>query len=135
LEAEIVTNLRRIPAEKFFCRKLKISDTLKPGEIVEKIEIPLLKENPLERTVMHYDKFRLRDSLDFAIVSLSSLLSVRDGQFSSPRLVSGGAAPRTASPQRAGKFLIGQPVTAEVAEQAAELRRQAPFPWDTTTTR
>ncbi|UWG95826.1 FAD binding domain-containing protein [Dehalobacter sp. DCM] len=116
LDATIITNHRRIKAEEFCCQELKVSDALKCGEIVTKIEIPLTKG-----MVMHYDKFRVRDSLDFAIVSLASLFAIKDGVFTDARLVFGGVAPVPIRVKEIESYLIGKQVTTEVAEQAAEL--------------
>lgn len=116
LEANIVTNLRTVKAADFFCGKLKVEDALLKGEIVTKIEIPIV-----EGATMHYDKFRLRDSVDFAIVSLSSLFSIENGKFTGAKLVMGGVAPVPVRAAKVEGYLIGQEATEEVAEKAAEL--------------
>ena len=69
---------------------------------------------------MHYDKFRLRDSVDFAIVSLSSLFSIENGKLTGAKLVMGGVAPVPVRAAKVEGYLIGQEVTEEVAEKAAE---------------
>lgn len=116
LDANIVTNLRTVKAVDFFCGKLKVEDALLKGEIVTNIEIPIV-----EGATMHYDKFRLRDSVDFAIVSLSSLFSIENGKFTGVKLVMGGVAPVPVRAAKVEGYLIGQEVTEEVAEKAAEL--------------
>lgn len=116
LDANITTNLRTVKAADLFCGKLKVEDALLKGEIVTNIEIPIV-----EGATMHYDKFRLRDSVDFAIVSLSSLFSIENGKFSGAKLVMGGVAPVPVRAAKVEGYLIGQEVTEEVAEKAAEL--------------
>ena len=54
LDATIVTNMRSIKAEDFFCSQLNSTDVLQRGELVVNIEIPEIKG-----ATMHYDKFRL----------------------------------------------------------------------------
>lgn len=116
LDANIVTNFRTVKAADFFCGKLKVEDALLKGEIVTNIDIPII-----EGATMHYDKFRLRDSVDFAIVSLSSLFSLENGKLSGVKLVMGGVAPVPVRATKVEGYLIGQKVTEEVAEKAAEL--------------
>jgi len=116
LDADIVTNMRTLKASEFCCGTLKVSDALKTGELVTRIDIPRI-----EGATMHYDKFRLRDAIDFAIVSISSMYSVEKGKFTGARIVFGGVAPVPLRAQEVETFLIGKPVTETVAEEAAEL--------------
>lgn len=116
LGAVIVTNQRRIPAEEFCCTKLKVSEVLQPGELVTKIEIPLVKG-----ATMHYDKFRIRDAVDFTIVSLSTMFSADNGKMTGARIVFGGVAPVPIRAKEVEGFLIGKEINAENAGAAAEL--------------
>jgi NADPH-dependent glutamate synthase beta subunit-like oxidoreductase len=116
LDASIVTNMRRIPAEEFSTAALKVSDQLQEGEIVKSIEIPIVNG-----AVQHYDKFRLRDSVDFAIVSLSSLLGVENGKISGAKFVFGGVAPVPIVATEVEGYLVGKEVSAATADAAAEL--------------
>jgi CO/xanthine dehydrogenase FAD-binding subunit len=123
LDASIVTNKRRVKAEEFCCETLKVSEQLQRGEIVEKIEIPLTKG-----AVMHYDKFRLRNGVDFAIVSLSSLLSVEKGKITGAKFVFGGTAPVPLRAPQAEAYLIGKEVSEAVAVAAADLAVKSATP-------
>ncbi|MDL2263362.1 FAD binding domain-containing protein [Synergistaceae bacterium OttesenSCG-928-I11] len=123
LGAIIVTNKREIPASEFFCEKLKADERLQPGEIVTRIDIPIV-----EGAVMHYDKFRLRDSVDFAIVSVSSLFSAKGGKMQGAKIVLGGVAPIPIHAKEAEGFLIGKEINEENAERAAEIALQGAFP-------
>lgn len=116
LGATFVTNQREVSAEEFCCDKLKVSDELRPGEIVVRIEIPIL-----EGACMHYDKFRLRESVDFAIASLSSIFSSENGKMTGAKIVLGGVAPVPLRAREAEGYLIGKEVNEENAEKAAEI--------------
>lgn len=116
LEAVIITNMRKMDASEFCCTNLRVSDTLNQGEIVTGIEIPLI-----EGAIMHYDKFRLRDALDFAIVSVASMYSVENDKMTGARIVLGGVSPVPLRAKKAEAFLIGKKVTEEMAAEAAAL--------------
>ncbi len=125
LDATVVTTERRISAQHFACSQLRVKDVLHKGEIVTSIEVPVEKG-----AVMHYDKFRLRESVDFAIVSLSSIYGMVNGKISGARLVFGGAAPVPLRRSEAERFLIGKEITEEVAEEASELAVKDAVPFE-----
>ena len=116
LGATVVTNERRISAEMVCCDKLKTSEMLLPGEIALSFEIPIQ-----EGAVMHYDKFRLRESVDFAIASLASVLKAKDGVITDAKLVMGGVAPIPLRREKVEEFLTGREANEENAEKAAEM--------------
>ena len=70
---------------------------------------------------MHYDKFRVRESIDFAIVSLASIFGVEDGKILRSKLVLGGAAPVPVRLNEVEAFLVGKEITEEVAREAGEI--------------
>ena len=113
--AKIVTTKRTLTAEELFTGELTVQDVLEPGELVKEIWVPKLDGE------MHYDKKRVRNAIDFAIVSLASCLDVKENIIREARLVYGGVAP---VPYRMGhveEFLKGKNLSEEVAEEAAEL--------------
>ena len=114
-EAEIVTTERTLSAEELLTRELTVQDILNPGELIKEIRVPRLKGR------MHYDKKRVRDAIDFAIVSLASCLDVTDDVIQGVRLVYGGVAPVPYRMTHVEEFLKGRTITDEVAEAAAEL--------------
>jgi NADPH-dependent glutamate synthase beta subunit-like oxidoreductase len=116
LDATIHTTRRALSAREFCCSALKVDEVLGTGELVTAIELPIP-----EGAVTGYDKFRLRDAIDFAMYSLASVVTVSDGNFDTVRLVLGGAAPVPLVCEEAMSFLSGKAVTPEVAEEAAEL--------------
>ena len=125
LDATIVTSKRKVRAAEFCTSGLRVSDQLLPNEVIEAFEIPVIKG-----AVMHYDKFRLRKSVDFAIASVASLYSVEDGRFTGARIVLGGVAPVPIEAKEVQGFLIGKPVSEETAEAAAELAVRNAVPFD-----
>lgn len=125
LNATVKTNLREISAEEFFTTQLKVSEVLKQGEIVEEIIVP-----KVEGAIMSYDKFRLRKSVDFAIVSLASIYGVENGKILGAKLVMGGVAPVPIELKEAESYLIGKEITEETAEKAAELAVKNAIPLD-----
>jgi CO/xanthine dehydrogenase FAD-binding subunit len=116
LDATIITTARKLSASDFACSTLKVDEVLEPGELVTEIRIPI----PRGATTA-YDKFRLRDAIDFAMYSLASSIKVEAGVYSEVRLVLGGSASVPLVRTAAAEYCIGKPVSAEVAEAAAEL--------------
>lgn len=123
LGATIKTTQKEISAEDLFATSLKVQDMLEDGEIVTEILIPVTTGE------MHYDKFRLRDSVDFAMVSLASFYKVENGKIAAADVVLGGVAPVPMRRAEVESFLIGKEPTEEVALEAAKLATAdaAPF--------
>ena len=115
-DARIVTTQRQMSAEEFFCTALKVSDVLKPGELVKEIQIPLGSG-----AVTGYEKFRLRNSVDFAIVSLASMYKVENGKITKARVVFGGVAPIPYRSKEVEEYLTGKTADESAAEEAASL--------------
>jgi NADPH-dependent glutamate synthase beta subunit-like oxidoreductase len=66
LDAQIITTKKVVDAKNFFTTKLAARYMLDKDELVSAIRFPVPKGH-----VMKYDKFRVRKSIDFAIVSLA----------------------------------------------------------------
>lgn len=113
--ADIVTTERTLTAEELFTKKLTVQDILTPGELVKEIRVPKRSGQ------MHYDKKRVRNAIDFAIVSLASCLDIKDNVIQDARLVFGGVAPVPLRVKHVEEFLKGKAVTEETADQAAGL--------------
>jgi CO/xanthine dehydrogenase FAD-binding subunit len=88
---------------------------LKPGELVKEIIVPDAKG------VSHYDKVRVRDAIDFAVISLASRLVVENGVVKDVRLVFGGVAPIPVRITNVEQYLIGKTLNAETIGEAAKL--------------
>jgi CO/xanthine dehydrogenase FAD-binding subunit len=119
LDAQIVTTKRVVDAANLFTTKLAVKDMLDKDELVTAIRFAV----PMGY-VMKYDKFRVRKSIDFAIVSLAYLYKLENGVFKDVRLVLGGVASVPLRREEAECVLIGQKPSAELAEKAAEAALQ-----------
>lgn len=124
LNATVVTTKKRISAEKLFTSTLKVEDMLESGEIIVAFEIPV----PMGKT--HYSKFRLRDSVDFAMVSVATNYQIEDGCVKSAAIVLGGVAPVPIRREKAEKYLIGKKIDKEVAEKVAEIALEDADPFE-----
>lgn len=114
-EAEIVTTERTISAVDLFTKELTVQDILAPGELVTEIHIPEMAG------ITHYDKKRVRDAIDFAIVSLASCIDVEDKVIRDARIVYGGVAPVPYRMRDVEEFLKGKKADIQTAKDAAEL--------------
>ena len=121
LDADIITTQRRIPASQFFACRENSSTVLEPGELVKEIHLPAAK--PGSRSA--FRKFRLRQSIDFPILSAAVSLQVTDGVIHSPRVVLGAVAPVPLREQLVERFLDGKRVS-EVKEGVNRGIRQLP---------
>ena len=96
-------------------RYTKAHDLLAPGEIVTHVEIPARKG------AAHYDKFRERRTIDFAVVGLGSCYELDGGEVKSASIVLGAVAPVPVRCTEAENYLLGRTLTEAAAEEAAEL--------------
>ena len=115
MRAVIHTNQGIYTADEFFTKTTRIQDILAPGEIVTSIEIPK------QTGVAAYDKFRERESIDFAIVGLGSAYEVENGVIKDASIVLGAVAPIPMRAEEAEQYLAGKEVSEAVAEEAAEI--------------
>lgn len=116
LGATIKTTKKEYAAETFCCTELSPSDVLSPGELVTGLSVPVL-----EGAVMHYDKFRLREALDWAIVGLASVFAVDAGKITASKLVLGGVAPIPLRLNEVEGFLLGRELDGKTIKEAADL--------------
>ncbi|MCI8297417.1 MAG: FAD-dependent oxidoreductase [Lachnospiraceae bacterium] len=116
LDGKIVTTERTLTAAEFCCSSPRVSDVLKKGELVKEIWLPLM-----DGAKTRYSKFRLRDAIDFAIVSVASVIKVEGGKIENARFVFGGVSPMPRQALELDAFLKGKAPSKEVAEEAAEL--------------
>ena len=122
--AKIRTNMRELDAETFFAGSTRVKDTLKPGEIVLEIVVPM----PSEGTTAVYDKYRTRKSIDFAILAVAGTLRLEEGIVKEISLVLGAAAPIPMKLQEAEQYLLGKKLTEETAKEAAEIALKKAIP-------
>lgn len=116
LDAEIVTNKKIISAQDFFTTEMDTKDMLENGEVVTEIRIP-----KHEGYVTHYEKFRLRDAIDFAILALATAYKLEDGKIADIKIVMGAVAPVPVRLSGVESLLKGKILTPELIEAAADL--------------
>jgi xanthine dehydrogenase YagS FAD-binding subunit len=104
---------RRIPVQDFFT---SLGTVLSPGEIVTEIRIP----KTLDRTRQTFLKFTLRKPVDFAIVSVASVVRVDNGTCTDARIALGAVAPKPVRALAAEEVLKGKPINEAAATEAAE---------------
>lgn len=103
---------RRVAVAEFYG---PLANALKPGEIVKEIEVPALAGPYIQQ----YIKFTLRKPVDFAIVSVASVVAVENGICKDPRVALGGVAPGPVRARLAEEFLRGKPVNEATVSEAA----------------
>ena len=74
---------------------------------------------PSKEAEQHFYKFTLRSPIDFALTSISSILTLKNGVFSEARIALGAVAPVPVRARRVEVFLINKTPDETVAEQGA----------------
>jgi NADPH-dependent glutamate synthase beta subunit-like oxidoreductase/CO/xanthine dehydrogenase FAD-binding subunit len=115
LNANIVTTKRSIKAERFFAATATCSTVLESGELIKEIRVPKVPAGARQR----YDKFTLRKPIDFAVVSVASVLTVKDGVCKDARVVLGAVAPAPLRAGRTEELLKGRVIDEKTASAAA----------------
>ncbi len=124
LDATIITTKRRTPAQAFFTADARSSTILEPDEVIKEIVIP----KPRAGTVQRYEKFTLRKPIDFAVVSVASVLNTKDGVCKDARIVLGAVAPSPLRARSAEHFLKGRQIDETSADRAADLALEGALP-------
>lgn len=122
MDAEIVTTKRSEPIEKMM--KSAHCRLVEDDEIVTEIRIPAAAKE----FRVGYDKFRVRDSHDFAVVSVASAYRVVDGVVADARIVLGAVAPIPLRAKKAESFIAGKEITPELADEAAKIALEGALP-------
>ncbi len=111
-----ITGIRKsriVPVKDFFTT---LGNVLEPGEIVTEIRIP----KPLDKTKQTFLKLTLRKPIDFAIVSVASVISIEDGICTDASIALGAVAPVPIKTVRAEGIIRGRVIAPETAAEAAE---------------
>jgi NADPH-dependent glutamate synthase beta subunit-like oxidoreductase len=116
LDAKIITTKRTVDAQTFFTASATRSTLLDPDEVVTEIQIP----KPQRGAQQKYLKFTLRTPVDFAIVSVVSVIKVEKGVCADARIVLGAVAPGPVRAKAAEEVIIGQSIDEHRAVEAAE---------------
>ena len=124
LDATIKTTKRTLTAEKFFSMGSMRPSVIDPEEVLTEILIP----NRTNHRKVSYEKFRIRKTVDFPIVSLASAFEMESGRFKDVRLVLGAVAPVPLRLKETEDFLKGREAEEGVAEQAAAMAVENALP-------
>ncbi|MHA2068276.1 MAG: FAD binding domain-containing protein, partial [Candidatus Thorarchaeota archaeon] len=111
LNAAIVTNKRSIPILDFF---FELGNVLGNDEIVTEIQVP----EPQSGTKQAFLKFRIRKTIDFAISSVATAITVEAGTVVDARIILGAVAPMPYRATDAEDALKGKAISESVAEGA-----------------
>jgi NADPH-dependent glutamate synthase beta subunit-like oxidoreductase/CO/xanthine dehydrogenase FAD-binding subunit len=123
LDATLRTTERDIRAIDFFTKTPLVDRVLNKGELVKEIEIPARDSYKVS-----YDKLKLRDSMNFAIVSLASAYKVENGKIVDARIVLGGVAPVPCRMREVEAFVKGKEINEVMAIQAGKLATENTVP-------
>lgn len=111
LDATIVTNKSSIPILDFFT---VLGNVLDADEIVTEVQVP----EPESGTKQAFLRFALRQSIDFAIASVATAITVEAGTVADARIVLGAVAPVPYRATAAEDAIKGKAITESVAEAA-----------------
>jgi xanthine dehydrogenase YagS FAD-binding subunit len=113
---------RRVAVTEFF---LPFGNALRSGEMVTEIEVPRVT-GPVRQKFL---KFTLRNPIDFAVVSVASVLSVTEGVCRVARIVLGAVAPAPFRAKVAEELMTGKTIDDALAEETAKraLKRAKPL--------
>jgi NADPH-dependent glutamate synthase beta subunit-like oxidoreductase len=124
LGATIKTTKRSIAAEDFFTVSLMTTTVLAVDELVTEIFIP----SPKTGTRFSFQKFRVRNSIDFPIVSVASALTFDGAKIKDARIVFGAVAPIPLRAANVEEALVGRTANEETAELAGNVASKQVFP-------
>jgi len=117
LDASVRTTRRLIPAGEFFAARVGSCTVLEPGELVTEIVLPPRQPESVQR----YLKFRVRNAVDFPIVSVACRMAVKGGRVGEARMVFGAVAAVPLRAREVEGFLTGRELGEETAEAAAAI--------------
>lgn len=117
LDAGIVTTKRTVPARLFFKANATTSTVLDNDELIIEVHIP----KPPAGTVQRFEKFTLRKPIDFAVVSVASVINIDKGVCRDARIVLGAVAPVPVRAKATEEFLKGRSIDEKTAAYAGKL--------------
>lgn len=120
LDALVVTTRRTIEAAEFFRAGVMKSTVLDADELVQEIEIPRTQQMKRQG----YEKFRIRNAIDFPIVSLAYAFDMAEGKVKDARIVLGAVASIPLRVPAAEAFLEGKAADPETAASIGEVAAQ-----------
>ncbi len=108
-----VRESRIVPVQDFFTT---MGNVLNYGEVITEIQVP----KPLEETKQVFQKFTLRKPIDFAVVSVASVLCLKDRICREAKIALGAVSPIPIRAAAAERILEGKAIKSELASRAAE---------------
>jgi len=117
LDGSVVTTSRKLSAQAFFAASATSSTVLEQDELIKEIQIP----KPPRDSRQSYLKFTLRKPVDFALVSVASVIASKKGVCSEARIALGAVAPSPLRAKAAEDAIKGKPIDEEGAVEAAKL--------------
>jgi xanthine dehydrogenase YagS FAD-binding subunit len=105
--------VREVPVAEFYH---PLGFFLEPDEILTEIHVP----RPPEEARQHFVKFRLRDSIDFAIVNTASVITMKKDVCEDARIFLGAVAPTPHRAVEAEDAIKGKALDTETVEKAAQ---------------
>ncbi|MBI2952701.1 MAG: FAD binding domain-containing protein [Chloroflexi bacterium] len=112
---------RSVPILDFF---KTLGNVLKPDEMVTEIQIP----RPADGNRQRFIKLTLRKPIDFAVVSVASIMMVENGICRGARIALGAIAPTPIRATKAEQEIVGKPIDAQTAAAAADVAVAAAKP-------
>jgi xanthine dehydrogenase YagS FAD-binding subunit len=104
---------RLVPVADFYT---PLGTGLNPGEMVTEIRVPA----PPPASKQVFIKLAVRKPVDFAMVSVASVIAVRDDLVTDARICLGAVAPAPVRADAAEQILTGAPLTDENIRAAAD---------------
>jgi xanthine dehydrogenase YagS FAD-binding subunit len=104
---------RSIPIENFFG---SLRNNLEADEMVTEIQVP----QPPDGAKQTFFKFRLRESVDFPIVSIASVITINGGVCQDASIALGAVAPAPIRATKMEQAIKGKAITAATAESASK---------------
>jgi len=93
-----------------------LGNSLKQGEMVIGVEVPSVDGGSRQAFL----KFTLRKPVDFAIVSVATVVTIKEGRCTDARIALGAVAAEPVRARKAEEILVGRPVDEKVAAEAAD---------------
>ena len=119
---------RRVPAGQFYNNDGISYLNKNEDELLTSIHFP-----PYEGWLMNYKKLRRRDSIDFPILGVATVLRLENnGDCAEARIVLGAVASSPLLAYEAEKMLIGERLTSDRIEVAAQVAAKLAKPMDNT---
>jgi xanthine dehydrogenase YagS FAD-binding subunit len=108
-----VRKKRMVPFKDFFT---PLGNILELGEMIQEIQIP----KPLRKSKQTFVKLTLRKPIDFAIVSVASVIALEDGICKSANIALGAVSPTPVRATKAEQAIKGKPIDPKIVAEAAE---------------